>query len=261
MSNGANIKLLPQSQSDAGVSSSLPLPQTMMPLPKMDSKQYSGLPIPTVQYQLTARRLPTYYSSSTSSGPANMVKDKPLKANIQHQKTSMYSNRGPAAAERANGTCSAYSSPQIPKRDIPRSKDTLDLRNSALTHKALRDLQLRRHTNKNWTFGKSRLRSLDNARDGNTLQRLSSNYHSGQERGSLLYTKGTNGNEKSRPSSFGLEHFQREVRNISNQDMGAFAGDLLCNKPRNSYQRFNMKRRGSEPGKINMAAVAPFRFR
>ncbi|XP_038134405.1 neuron navigator 1 isoform X5 [Cyprinodon tularosa] len=254
MSNGANIKLLPQSQSDAGVSSSLPLPQTMMPLPKMDSKQYSGLPIPAVQYQLTARRLPTYFSSSASSGPANMVKDKPLKANIQHQKTSMYSNRGPAATERTNGTCSAYSSPQIPKRDIPRSKDTLDLRNSALTHKALRDLQLRRHTNKNWTFGKSRLRSLDNARDGNTLQRLSSNYHSGQERGSLLYTKGTKGNEKSCPSSFGLEHFQREVRNISNQDMGAFPG-------RNSYQRFNMKRRGSEPGKINMAAVAPFRFR
>ncbi|KAK5622463.1 hypothetical protein CRENBAI_003238 [Crenichthys baileyi] len=261
MNNGANIEVLSQSQKGAGVSSSLPLPQTMMPLPKMDSKQYSGLPIPKVQYQLTARGQPAYFSSSASSGPADVLRGKALKANLLQQKTGMYSNRGPADTERTNGTCSAYNSPQIPKRDIPRSKDTLDLRNSALTHKALRDLQLKRNTNKNWTFGKSRLRNLDNAREGDTFLKLSANFHSGQERGHLLYTKRTNGNEKSCPPSAGLEHFQRDVRDISNQDLGTFVGDLFGNKARNSYQKFNMKRRGSEPGKISMAAIAPFRSR
>ncbi|XP_036007204.1 neuron navigator 1 isoform X6 [Fundulus heteroclitus] len=261
MNNGTNIKVLSQSQSDAAVSSGLPLRQTMMHLPKMDSKQYSGLPIPAVQHQLTARQQPAYFSSSASSGPADVVRGKALKANLLRQKTGMCSNRGPAATERTNGTCSAYSSPQIPKRDVPRSKDTLDLQSSALTHKALRDLQLRRNTNKNWTFGKSRLRSLDNAREGETFPKLSADFHSGQERGRILYAKGTNGNEKPRPSSARLEHFHREVRNISNKDMGGFVGDSLGNKSRDSYQKFNMKRRGSEPGKINTAAVAPFTFR
>ncbi|MEQ2213292.1 hypothetical protein XENOCAPTIV_012524 [Xenoophorus captivus] len=73
MNNGVNIKVLSQSQKDAGVSSSLPLRQTMMPLPKMDSRQYSGLPIPKVQYQLTARGQPAYFSSSASSGPADVI--------------------------------------------------------------------------------------------------------------------------------------------------------------------------------------------
>ncbi|KAM4583445.1 uncharacterized protein V3H82_007210 [Fundulus diaphanus] len=261
MNNGTNIKVLSQSQSDAGVSSSLPLRQTMMHLPKMDSKQYSGLPIPAVQHQLTARQQPAYFSSSASSGPADVVRGKALKANLLRQKSGMCSNRGPAATERTNGTCSAYSSPQIPKRDVPRSKDTLDLQNSALTHKAWRDLQLRRNTNKNWTFGKSRLRSLDNAREGETFPKLSADFHSGQERGRILYAKGTNGNEKPRSSSARLEHFHREVRNISNKDMGGFVGDSLGNKSRDCYQKFDMKRRGSEPGKINMAAVVPFTFR
>ncbi|XP_008407208.1 neuron navigator 1 isoform X4 [Poecilia reticulata] len=261
MNNGANIKVLSQRQSDASVSSSLPLPQTMMPLPKMDSKQYSSLPVPTMQYQLSSRRQLAYSSSSVSSDPADVVRGKVLKANLMQQKIGMYSNRGPVGTERSNGTCSAYSSPQIVKRDVPRSKDTLDLRNSVLTHKALRDLQLRRNTNKNWTFGKSRLRSVDNAQEGDTLLKHSANFYPDRERGRFLYTKGTNGNERSRPSSAGQEHFQREVRNISNQDLGGFVGDFIVNKPKDSYQKFNMKRRGSEPGKINMAAVAPFRFR
>ncbi|XP_016524375.1 neuron navigator 1 isoform X14 [Poecilia formosa] len=261
MNNGANIRVLSQRQSDASVSSSLPLPQTMMPLPKMDSKQYSSLPVPTVQYQLSSRRQLAYSSSSVSSDPAHVVRGKVLKANLMQQKISMHSNRGPVGTERSDGTCSAYSSPQVAKRDVPRSKDTLDLRNSVLTHKALRDLQLRRNTNKNWTFGKSRLRSLDNAQEGDTLLKHSANFYPDRERDCFLYTKGTNGNERSRPSAAGQEHFQREVRNISNQDLGGFVGDFLGNKPKDSYQKFNMKRRGSEPGKINMAAVAPFRFR
>ncbi|XP_037831343.1 neuron navigator 1 isoform X4 [Kryptolebias marmoratus] len=262
MSSAANIKVISQSQSDADVSSSLPLPRNMMPLPKTDPKQqYSGLPNPAVPYQHAAKRHPAYSSSSASSGPADLLRGRALKNQLLQQKTSTYSNRGPAATERSDGTCSAYSSPQIPKRDFLRSKDTLDLRNSAVTQKALRDLQFRRNTNRNWTFGKSRLSNVDNAQEGDALQKLSADVQSGHRRGRLPYIKGPNGNEISRLSSAGQEHFQKQARNVSNRDLTASDREMLSNKSKDSYQTFNMKRRGSEPAKITMAAVAPFRFR
>lgn len=260
MSAGVNIKIISQSQSDEGVSASLPLPRSMMPLSKMDPKQqYSGLHSPTVQYQHAAKR-PSYSSSSVSSGPAELLRGAALKNHLLQQKACVYSHRSPAATERTDGTCSAYSSPKIPKRQVPRSKDTLDLRTSTLTQKALRDLQLRRNTNKNWTFGKYRLRSVDNAAEDDASCRLSANVQLSHGRGRLLYTKGANGNEISGVSSAGMGNIQKEVRNISNQYLRASEGEVSRNTSK-SYRTFNMPRRGSEPGKVNMAAVAPFRFR
>lgn len=256
MSAGVNVKVISQSQSDAGVSSSLPLPRSMMPLPKMDPKQqYGGLPIPAAQYRHAAKTRPSYSSSSVCSGPAELLRGAALKNHLLQQKAGLYSYR------RTDGTCSAYSSPQIPKREVPRSKDTLDLRTSTLTHKALRDLQLRRTTNKNWTFGKYRLRSVDNAAEDDALCRLSANVQLGHGRGHLLYTKGANGNEISGVSSAGMRNIQKEAGNISNQGLRASDGEVSGNKPKSSHHTFNMSRRGSEPGKVNMAAVAPFRFR
>lgn len=261
MSSAANIKVISQSQSDAGVSTSLPLPRRMMPLPKMDPKQqYGGLPGPAVQFQHAAKRHPASSSPSASSGP-DLLRGRALKNQLLQQKMSMYSNRGPAATERRDGTCSAYSSPQMPKRDISRSKDTLDLCNSTATQKALRDLQVRRNTNQNWTFGKCRLSNVDNAQEGDAFQKLSADVQSGHRGGRLLYTKGPNGNETSRLSSAGLEPFQKQVRNISNQDLTTSEGKMLGKKLKDPYRTFNMKRRGSEPAKMTMAAVAPFRLR
>lgn len=262
MSGGVNFKVMSQSQSDAGVGSSLPLPRSMLPLSKVDPKQQFGGPLnPTVQYQHGAKSRPPYSSASVSSGAAELLTGAALKNHLLQQKAGMYYHRSPAATERSDGTCSAYSSPQIPKREAPRSKDTLDLRTSTLTHKALRDLQLRRTTNKNWTFGKYRLRSVDNAADNDALCRLSANVQLGHGRGRLLYTKGANGNEISGVSSSGMANHQRQGRNISNQDLRASEGEVSSNKSRSPHQAFNMPRRGSEPGKVNMAAVAPFRFR
>lgn len=256
MSVGVNLKVISQSQSDAGVSSSLPLPRSMMPLSKTDSKrQYSSLPSPSLQYQHAAKRRPSFSSSSASSGPAELLRGAALKNHLLQQKAGTYSHRGPAATERTDGTCSAYSSPQIAKREAPRSKDTSDLRSSTLTQKALRDLQLRRNTNKNWTFGKYRQSNVDNAQEGDTLRRISANVQGGHSRGRLLYTKGANGNEISGVPSAGVE-----VRNTSSQNQGeALDGEM--NRSKSSHQTFSMPRRGSEPGRVNMATVAPFRFR
>lgn len=245
-----NIKAISQTQSNAGVSSSLPLPRSMMPLPKMDAKQqYSGLSNPTVQYQDAAKTRPSYSSSSVCSGPTELLRGAALKNHLLQQKAGLYSHR------RTDGTCSACSSPQIPKREVPRSKDTLDLRTSTLTHKALRDLQLKRTTNKNWTFGKYRLRLVDNAAEEDALCRLSANVQQGHGRG-RPHAKGANGNEVSGASS---SNIQREARNVSNQDQRASNREVSSNKPKSSHHTFNMPRRASEPG--NMAAVAPFRFR
>lgn len=253
MSAGVNIKVISRSQSDAGGSSSLPLPRSMMPPPRMDPKQqYGGLPIPTVQYQHAAKTRPSYSPSSVCSGPAELLRGAALKNHLLQQKAGLYSHR------RTDGTCSAYSSPQIPKREAPRSKDTLDLRTSTLTHKALRDLQLRRTTNKNWTFGKYRLRSVDNEAEEDALCSLSANIQLSHGRGHL-YSKGANGNEMSGAAAMG--NMQKEVRNISNEDPRASDGKMSGHKPKSSHHTFNMSRRDSEPGKINMAAVAPFRFR
>ncbi|XP_039862454.1 neuron navigator 1 isoform X2 [Simochromis diagramma] len=261
MSSGVNIKVISRRQSDAGVSSSLPSPRSTMSVSKAEPKeQYSGLPNPTMQYQHSAKRRPTYSSFSGSSGAAELLRGAALKNNLLHQKTSMHSHRSSAAAGRADGTCSAYSSPQIPKREVPRSKDTSDIRSDTITQKALRDLQLRRNTNKNWTFGKYRQRSVDNAQEGNTLRHRPPNPQVGYGRGRLLYSKNANGNEIPGVSSAGIENFQKEVRNISNYDLEASDRELF-NKSKSSHQTFNLPRRGSEPGKVNMAAVAPFRFR
>uniref|UniRef100_A0A3Q3GGT2 Neuron navigator 1 n=1 Tax=Labrus bergylta TaxID=56723 RepID=A0A3Q3GGT2_9LABR len=254
MSGGVNIKVASQTQSDAGVGSALPLPRSVMPLSKMDPKQqqYGGLSNPTTQYQHPAKRRPSFPLSSVSSGPAEPLRGAALKNHLLQHKAGMHYHRSPAATERTDGTCSAYSSPQIPKRQAPRSKDTLDLRTSTLTQKALRDLQLRRNTNQNWTFGKYRLRSVDN----DALCRLS-----GQGRGRLLHSKSTNGNEESGVSSARVGNIQRELRNISSQDVRGCKRLVSSNNQKSSYQTFNMPCRASEPGQVNMAAVAPFRFR
>ncbi|XP_039654726.1 neuron navigator 1 isoform X15 [Perca fluviatilis] len=261
MSGGVNIKVISPSQSDAGVISSLPLPRSMMPLSKMDPKQHSGTPNPTLQYQHAPKRRPSYSPSSVSSGPAELLRGTALKNHLLQHKVGMNSHRSPAATERTDGTCSAYSSPQIPKREVRRSKDTLDLRASTLNQKALRDLQLRRTTNKNWTFGKYRLKSVDNAHEDATFGRLSADVQSGHGRGRLFYTEGANGNEISGVPLAGMGNTQKKARNLSNQHLGASERDVSNNKSKSSHHTFNMRHKGSEPGKVYLATVAPFRFR
>ncbi|XP_061793307.1 uncharacterized protein [Nerophis lumbriciformis] len=203
----------------------------MMPLSKADPKlQYNSLPNPSVRYQHSTRRLPSCSSTSGSSGTAELLLGGPALKNLLHQSSSVYSQRGPAVTGRTDGTSSAYSSPRIPKREAPRSKDTLDLRTDSLTQRALRDLQLRRNTNKNWTFGKYRQRNVDNA--DSSEKEVLCRQQSGRGH---VFTRGPNRNVVSLDGM--------GVRSISNQDRGA------------------SKRKVSKSGRVDMAVVAPFGFR
>ncbi|XP_058487380.1 neuron navigator 1 isoform X2 [Solea solea] len=233
-----------------------------MPLFKMDPKQQTrGLPTPTLHFQHVSQRPASFSSSSASSGPAELLRATTLKNHLLQQKISRSPRRSPrrspASTERPDGTFSAYSSPRIPKREIPCSKDTLDLHTSTLTQKAMQDLQLIRNANKNFTFGKYRLSSVDDANENGDFYRLSADVLQGQGRGPRLLTEGANGNEISGVAPCGLGYIHKDTSNL---DVGTTEREVSSDKSKSSHQNFNMPRRRSEPGKVHMAAVAPFRF-
>nr|XP_046166553.1 neuron navigator 1-like isoform X5 [Oncorhynchus gorbuscha] len=271
MSSGVNIKTISQAQPSSGLVSGIPLPQRITPLSKLDPKHQGGsaLSNSTAQFQLSTKMHPSY-SSSSSSFSNELLSSAALRGGICPTGSS---SRVSYAPERGTISRSAYSSPQVPKRQTPppRSKDTLDLRSSnALSQKAFRELHTRRNANGNWASGGVRHSRLDDNGDAqDALSKLSGgDLHSGQSR--LSNTKTGNGNLISAVLMTTRQE-QREPRNLSCHGMIAPKKDMSNNKHRASHlsqsggggtrQTVSVPRRGSEPARSNMATVAPFRFR
>ncbi|XP_042186605.1 neuron navigator 1 isoform X9 [Oncorhynchus tshawytscha] len=271
MSGSVNIKTISQAQPSSGLVSGIPLPQRITPLSKLDPKHQGGsaLSNPTAQFQLSTKMHPSYTSSS-SSFSNELLSGADLRGGICPTGSS---SRVSYAPERGTISRSAYSSPQVPKRQTPppRSKDTLDLRSSnALSQKAFRELPTRRNVNGNWASGGVRHSRLDDNGDAqDALSKLSGgDLHSGQSR--LSNTKAGNGNLISAVLMTTRQE-QREPRNLSCHGMIAPKKDMSTNKHRAAHlsqsggggtrQTVSVPRRGSEPARSNMATVAPFRFR
>lgn len=252
MSAGMNTKVIfkcPKNDAETDVGSKLSSSGGMRPPPAVDPKQqYGELSNPTRQYQQAAK---TQASHSSSLDPAEVLCGTALKNHLLQQKTGLYYQR------RADGTCSAYSSPQTQRRKVPRSKDTLDLRTSTVMHKALIDLQVRQNTKQNWTFGKYRLMSVGSGTEAKAQRRPAANIESRQRRGEL-FTKGANGNDTA-GMSYSIQNAFRNMSNQGQQTSGREVSAALTTKA--AHPTFNVPRRWSEPGKANMAAVAPFRCR
>lgn len=147
MSTG--IKPVSQDHSGSGI----PLPRTMSTFSKQNSK-CTRLHSPA-QYQSGGRM--ASFSSSTSSNVNSKELLKEASSRIQYQvqrstplKTFNY----------MTGSRSAYSSPQVPKRDMLHSKDTLDLHRVPVSKDRFGDLT--RNGNKNWKTNIEHLKSLDN---------------------------------------------------------------------------------------------------
>ncbi|KAG9333816.1 hypothetical protein JZ751_010095 [Albula glossodonta] len=165
MSGGVNVKTAPRHQAGSGI----PVPRSMIPSPKTEPKQpSSGLPRPASQIPLGTK---VSYSSSTSSSSSSssrdLLRDTALRNQLLQQRTglplSQAQSKAPSRATggRLNGTRSAFSSPQVPRREEPRSKDTLDVHKGELSLESLREL--RRNGNKNCLLGLGGSRArLDN---------------------------------------------------------------------------------------------------
>lgn len=251
MSNGTNTKVIskyPKNDTETDVGSNLSSSGGMRPPPRVDPKQqYGERSNPTLQYQQATKTQPSH---SASFGPAEVLRGTALKNHLLQPKTGLYYQRS------THGTRSAYSSPQAQRRTFPCSKDTLDLRTSTVTHKALIDLQMRRNPKQKWTFGNYRLMNIGNATEDKAQCRLAANNQSRQRRGQL-FAKGANGNEIA-----GMSYsVQKAFRHISNQGQQTLEGEMSCFNTKAAHPTFNMPRRWSEPGKVNMAAVAPFSLR
>uniref|UniRef100_A0A4W5RBJ7 Neuron navigator 1b n=1 Tax=Hucho hucho TaxID=62062 RepID=A0A4W5RBJ7_9TELE len=253
MSGGVKIKTISQAQPGSGLVSGIPLPRRMTPLSKLDPKQSSALSNPTAQFQLCTKMHP-FYSSSSSSFSNELLSGAALRGCICPTGSS---SRVSYAPERGTISRSAYSSPQVPKRQTPppRSKDTLEIHS---------------RRNGNWASGRVRHSRLDDNGDAqDALSKLSGgDLHSGQSR--LSNTKAGNGNLISAVLMTTCQE-QREPGNLSCQGMVASKKDMPTNKPRASHlsqgggggtrQTIGVPRRGSEPARSNLATVAPFRFR
>ncbi|XP_045079844.1 neuron navigator 1 isoform X2 [Coregonus clupeaformis] len=285
MSGGVNIKNMSQAQPGSGLVSGIPLPRSMIPLSRLDPKHQggSGFPNPTAQFQLSAKTRPSSSSFSSSSTFCNeLQRGAALKSHLLQPMGGICSpcppSRASYAPERGTGSRSAYSSPQVPKRQAPppRSKDTLDLRSSsALSQKALRELHARRNANRNWASGGVCHRSLDDNGDAqDALCKLSGgDVHSGQSRGRFSHTKAGNGNLITAVlTTTHTRQERRELGKLSSQGMVVSERDTSTNKRRASHlsqgggggdgsQTVSVLCRGIEPAQVNMATVAPFTFR
>ncbi|XP_036425569.1 uncharacterized protein LOC118807640 [Colossoma macropomum] len=156
MSAGVNVKPVSQNHSSSGI----PLPRSMSTFSKQNAKySSSGLVGPPGQFQ-PGGRMTSFASPTSSIAPIANSKEllKEASSRLQYQQQKAAPTR--ASLDRMIGSRSAYSSPQIPKRNMLRSKDTLDLQRGSLPHETLRELA--RNGNKNWRSGQAHFRSLDN---------------------------------------------------------------------------------------------------
>lgn len=119
------MKTIPRAQAGSGI----PLPRSKLPSPKTDPKNPArGLPRPTTQIPASARAAMTTSSStsSSSSSSKDLLRDTTLRN--QQLRGGLPAPRVSSKAHvKPQGVRSAFSSPQVRRKEAPRSKDTLDV--------------------------------------------------------------------------------------------------------------------------------------
>ncbi|XP_066520123.1 uncharacterized protein [Hoplias malabaricus] len=248
MSAGVNVKPVSQNHSGSGI----PLPRNMSTFSKQSAKcSGSGLVGPPGQFQTGGRM--SSISSSTSNIPpiSNSSKDllKEASSRLLYQQQKSAPHR--AQLERFIGSRSAYSSPQIPKRNVLHSKDTLDLPRGSLPQETLKNLA--RSGNKNWRSGQTNFRSLDNG-DVQPASRI----QAGRAKEGLHRLKTTNGNLIWGTPSGQQLSLNKQRGKVTNG--GTSERQVLSYKPPTQNTREAIMNSGASESP-RMAAVAPFRFK
>lgn len=232
----AGLKRISQDHSGSGI----PLPRTMSTFSKPNTKCSSGSLLSSpAQYQPGGRM--ASFSSSTSGTVNSKELLKEASSRIQYQ--LQRSTTLKPSIIHMTGSRSAYSSPQVPKRDMARSKDTLDLRRVPVSQDRFGDLI--RNGNKNLKTNQVQFKCLDNTDASSSSCTMMQGGQTGKAR-----LRTTNGNLIWGSSSGNQAGFNKQRIQFKN---GSTERDL------NSSKHSPQKTAGSESPR--MAAVAPFRFR
>ncbi|XP_046692854.1 neuron navigator 1 isoform X3 [Silurus meridionalis] len=232
----AGIKPVSQDHSGSGI----PLPRTMNTFSKKNSKCSSGSFLNSPAQCQPGGRMASFASSTSSSvNSKELLKEASSRIQYQLQRPTPLKT----SFNHMTGSRSAYTSPQVPKRHMQRSKDTLDIRRVPATQDSLENLT--RNGNKNWKTNMVQLKRLDNADAPSSSCMTMQGVQTGKAN-----LRATNGNliwGSSAGNRPGCNKQRIELKNGSN------------NKGMNSCKPTPQKAEGSESPR--MAAVAPFRLK
>lgn len=277
MSGGVHVKSAPRNQAGSGI----PTPRSMLPSPKPDPQHLGGgLSLPSTQIPLPAKNSLTS-SSPISPASRDLLRDTTLRNQFLLQRSSVPlahgASKATCAALRCDGTRSAYSSPSICRKVVPRSKDTMDTPQGACSLDALREL--RRNGNSNRPAGASRAqqRRLDNTeRPGSKVPAAEEKAGpSGQDREQTIYPyKLNNANLLCGIPAYGLGAPQRSKLSLERGKAGSLSDEEMetpealspatpkpTPTPTPAKDQHDKPPKGKSVPGVNMAAIAPFRYR
>ncbi|KAL4658553.1 neuron navigator 1-like isoform X2 [Arapaima gigas] len=227
------------------------------------NKPYSSIPLPNSttastkphfnpDFRSLGTSVPSHFSSNSSRGPT-------LRKQLLLQQEGF--------STLSSGTCSASSTPRVQRREVPRSKDTLDVHPDSLSQTIIQDLK--RSTNKNCRPDHPRHRQVDNANSHRSDSQAG-------RRGARPPSRLSNNNLCPRLPSASLTKTWNQSPNIQNNNSDSILDEEMgtpedgspvnpgplpplpltfCPLP----ERQNLKPpRYKQPPQVNMAAVAPF---
>ncbi|MBN3319161.1 NAV1 protein, partial [Atractosteus spatula] len=274
MSGSVNLKIAPRTQQGSGI----PLPRSLITSSKpVDKNQGTGGTRRTTQLPVSAK-------GTTSS--KELLRGSTLRSwernQLLFQNTGMSracsSSKASYASERDNGTRSAFSSPRISRKEAPRSKDTLDVNKSSLAFDAFRDQKqnrnkvtqqgnsgFRQNANEDLRENKSCTREDSALSPCTAKERVPATFSNDNSLPNLTPTRTSSIRTDKGHLDFsvpgGLGSFSDEEMGTP-EDSSPTKQELPVS-PSVSVQGDSaiLLPKGKQPSQVNMAAVAPFRYR
>ncbi|XP_016366843.1 neuron navigator 1-like [Sinocyclocheilus rhinocerous] len=276
MSGGVNVKSLPRAQPGSGI----PLHRTRHPSPKPEPKSTSsGLPRPSTHVPVSNKT--SCSSSPTAFSYRDVLRDTTLRNQHLLLRGSPPSQRSSTSPQtQTQDSRSAHSSPQVRRKESPLSRGALDGSKSLL--------DLRFNGNKNFQSGnfRSQMGRMDN--DNSLISEELKCHEESAASGSSHSKTGIplfrfiNKNVRPGPAATnvdtGLLRVHRERVSLQNSASSSFSDEEMCTpddlspevpqktppettavpkQETSSVERLKAK----QSLKVNMAAVAPFRYR
>ncbi|XP_052396633.1 neuron navigator 1 isoform X1 [Carassius gibelio] len=275
MSGGVNVKSLPRVQPGSGI----PLHRTRLPSPKPEPKSTSsGLQRPSTHVPISNKA--SCSSSPTAVSSRDVLKDTTLRNQLLLLRGSPPSQRSSTSPQtQTQDSGSVHSSPQVRRKESPLSRGALDGSKSLL--------DLRSNGNKNFQSGifRSPMGRMenDNSLISEELKCIEESTSSGSSHSKTGIPSFRFSNKNVRPGpaatnvDMGLLRVCRERVSLQNSASSSFSDEEMCTpddlspevpqKPPLETTAFPKQDtcvemlKAKQSPKVNMAAVAPFRYR